>query len=105
MKELIRLVAKGVWYYSENDEAAFFDWLNKIPCIENLDGEVDLLYIEVNIKKLDSMALREIIAIFYRYGIEMKQLSVFKNNKRWKWFVEPNTYWFNKVFCGDNENL
>ena len=33
------LLAKRVWYFSENDEAAFFEWLDKLPCVEKYEGD------------------------------------------------------------------
>ena len=98
MKGIVRLVAKSVRFYSENDESAFFHWLKSIESIQNLDGELDLLYIDVDINKLNSSDLRELIAVFFRYGIDMHQLSTLKNNRRWKWFTETNTFWHDRVF-------
>ena len=33
------LVATGVTYYHDNDETAFFDWLDRMECVENYRGE------------------------------------------------------------------
>lgn len=30
----LTLIAKRFWYYSENDEAAFFEWLDKLACVK-----------------------------------------------------------------------
>ena len=43
--------------------------------------------------------LREILALFYRYKIDMKQLVVFLNNKNKMWFFDPpKGYWHRRVF-------
>jgi len=43
--------------------------------------------------------MRELLALFYRYKIDMKQLQIFlnKNNKQW---FQDNTkaYWHRRVF-------
>ncbi len=43
MDRQVALIAKRVWYCSENDEAAFFEWLDKLPCVEKYGGELDVL--------------------------------------------------------------
>jgi hypothetical protein len=100
--EIIILKAKGVYFYSDNDESAFFSWLDKIGCIESYRGQGDVLYINIVMKKLDDIFLREIIAIFNRYQIEMSQLSVFKDEIKRPWFSDTQSYWFAKVF-GDKK--
>jgi hypothetical protein len=94
----IILKAKGVRFYSDNDESAFFSWLDKIACIDNYRGQGDALYINIVMKTLNDVFLREIIALFNRYQIEMGQLSVFKDEKKRPWFSNPQSYWFKQVF-------
>jgi hypothetical protein len=43
--------------------------------------------------------LRELLALFYRYKIEMSQFSVFLSEKNKKWFYDnKQAYWYKKVF-------
>jgi hypothetical protein len=46
-------------------------------------GEGNELYLSIDQKKLNETGLRELLALFYRYGIDMEQLKVFlnENNK------------------------
>ena len=92
------LIAKRVWYYSENDEAAFFEWLDKLPCVEKYEGELDVLDICINQARLDAGSLYELLALFRRYNVDMKQLRVFDRDEFASWFRNPKADWFKEVF-------
>lgn len=88
-----------VRYFSAMDEDAFFEWLKKIPSIAECKGVYDELHLHIKSKKISNRDLRELIAIFYRYKIEMSQLKVFLNKSNRQWFYEePKGYWHEKVF-------
>jgi len=92
------LIAKKITYYSEKDEAYFFKWLESIKCVESLDGKGDTLFINVMLDKVNDKSLREIVALFYRYKVDMKQLSVFKSDKNKDWFCKTHAFWHRRVF-------
>lgn len=94
----IILEAKRVWYYSENDEAAFFEWLDKIACVEKYEGELDTLRIFVNHDLIDAASVYEFLALYRRYGIGMKQLQVFDRDEFKDWFRDPRSHWFKEIF-------
>lgn len=94
----LTLIAKRVWYYSENDEAAFFEWLDKLACVKRYEGELDVLNIHVDKSKVDEHALRELLALFHRYRVDMKQLRVFDRDEFAGWFRDPRAYWHAAVF-------
>ena len=94
----IKLVCKSVWYYSKIDEEYFFDWLDRIKSIEKIQGAGDELYLYVK-KKMPDDDLRELLALFYRYKLDMSQLKQLlnKDNKDW-FFGKPKGYWHRRVF-------
>ncbi len=94
----IILVADSVWFYSQNDEAAFFEWLDKIPCITRYNGEGTKLNIFINANMLNELTLRDLLAVFYRYKIDMKQLRVFDTGVFSEWFRDKKNYWFSAIF-------
>lgn len=94
----LTLIAKRVWYYSENDEAAFFEWLDKLACVKRYEGELDALNIHVDKSKVDEHALRELLALFLRYRVDLKQLRVFDRDEFAYWFRDPRAYWHRAVF-------
>jgi hypothetical protein len=89
----------SVRYYSPKDEDMFFEWISRIPCIIKWDGIRDELYLYVKAKKISNENLRELLALFYRYKIDMKQLQIFlnKNNKLW-FYDNKKAYWRRRVF-------
>ena len=100
----IILVCKSVIFYCLKDEDAFFEWIKKIPSIVKFDGVHDELYLYIKSKKIPDNDLRDLLALFYRYKIDMKQLAMFLNEHNKDWFYgRPKGYWFNKVFGSDNK--
>ncbi|MDX5364803.1 MAG: hypothetical protein LPK88_00115, partial [Alphaproteobacteria bacterium] len=88
-----------VTFYSENDEAAFFEWLSRISCISKLTGEGYELRLQINRTRISDGNLRELIAVFTRYKIDMRQLAQFLTEKNRGWFKDnPDAYWHKKIF-------
>lgn len=94
----IELEATRVRFYSKGDEAAFFDWLKNMSFIESIEGHGATLYIKVDILAVDEEGLRELIAIFHRYCIDMRQFVVFDTDRFSGWFRCPSSYWHKAVF-------
>lgn len=85
-------------YYSQGDERAFFEWLERIPCVSKLDGEGEELRIHVSGSRLTQGSLRELIAAFRRYGVSMPQLARLETATNRKWFRDPSAYWYRLIF-------
>jgi hypothetical protein len=96
--ESIELRARAIQYGSALDEAAFFEWLHKLPCASEFEGRGDTLYIRIASSKVDKTALRELLALFTRYGVDMRQLAVFEKPQFSRWFRDEGKYWHKSVF-------
>lgn len=92
------LKARSVRFRSEHDEHAFFEWINKLSCIKSVRGEGAILNITLDRRKVNDPALRELLALFARFGIDMTQLARFETPSNRSWFLRPGSYWFRKVF-------
>jgi hypothetical protein len=90
----IELKAHATRFFSQLDEDAFFAWLKKLPCVSAIEGRGDVLFIQVVEPKVDEYALRDLLALFWRYGIDMKQLSIFDRPKFARWFHNADAYWY-----------
>ena len=97
-KETI-LLCKGVTFYCLKDEAAFFEWIKKIDCIEKTSAAGDELYLHLKSDSIDDNDLDDLIGLFYRYKIDMKQLKQFLNDKNKEWFCDnKKAFWYRQVF-------
>jgi hypothetical protein len=96
--EKVTLEATDVWYFAPGDEDAFFGWLNKLAFVEKYEGSGRTLYITITCASVEEMALRELLALFKRYGIPMAQLAVFDREEFASWFRDPRAYWHREVF-------
>jgi hypothetical protein len=89
-----------VRFYHANDERAFFEWLARIPCVENYAGDGSRGLIVKLKRKPGNDDLRQILALCYRYGVNMRQLARFQKAKNQSWFCDPQKYWHRYVFGG-----
>ena len=94
------LTCKRVHYGSQGDETAFFDWIKRISCVTQFEGSGDILYLHVSRNRISDANLRELLALFSRYHVPMKQLAQFETTRNRIWFTRPGTYWFARVWAG-----
>lgn len=81
------LVCRSVRFYSQRDEHYFFEWIQSIRSIARYDGVGEELYLYCHNTLISDDDLRELLALFYRYKIEMKQLAIFLHEKNKDWFA------------------
>jgi hypothetical protein len=92
------LIVRGPTYFSPGDEKAFFDWLQAIPCVSRVGGQVRDLHITLKRAPTDNQ-LRELIALLYRYRMSMRGLAAFKTSRNAAWFAnDRDKFWHNRVF-------
>lgn len=99
-KTRTQLVAHSVRFLSECDEEAFFCWLKQLDCVEGFHGQGLDLFISVSENPLKDESLRELLALFSRYRVDMTQLACFENDANRSWFRDARAYWFRDVFGG-----
>lgn len=96
---MVRLSCDNVKFLSDGDEKVFFYWLKSINCINKIKGigrEIQL-YIQSN--EISDQELRELIATFTRYNIDLRQLAQFKSSTNTSWFYDnTQSYWHKSVF-------
>lgn len=90
--EIDRLV-----FRSQYDEDSFFEWLRKLRCVEDLKGKGSSLFLLIK-TPVGNANIRELLALFFRYDLPMKQLAAFKTKKNATWFSSPRAYWSARVF-------
>jgi hypothetical protein len=95
---IVELEATSVKYFAPGDERAFFAWLDQIPCVKRYAGRGHTLYISVDAAAVDQDGLRELLALFFRYGIELGQLAALDRNELTDWFRDKKAYWYKEVF-------
>ena len=93
---MITLRATDVVYFSVKDEEAFFAWLRNIKCVADFNGVGPNLAIRV--QPPADTDLRELIALFFRYNIDRRQLAQFLNPQNASWFRDTTAYWHAAVF-------
>jgi hypothetical protein len=95
--ESLTLYADSIRFFSKLDEYAFADWLRTIPGFVGMNLVGTALEIEFALPAGDD-CVREIIALFYRYKIDMRQLAQLENAANSKWMRSKNYYWATQVF-------
>jgi hypothetical protein len=91
------LICRRVTFYSPGDELAFFDFARRIKGTREIGGVADEIHIHVA-ARLSDKSLRDILGLFQRYKIEMRQLRQFETVKNSKWFRDERKFWFKKIY-------
>jgi hypothetical protein len=84
-------------FYSEGDELSFFEFAKRIRAVRKIEGVRDEIHIHVP-ARMSNASLRDILGLFQRYKIEMRQLRQFSTSNNLKWFKDSRAFWFRKVF-------
>ncbi len=95
---MIELECKAVLFYSAKDEASFFAWAESIPAVSSVFGRGQIIYMSVRSQSISDRSLRELIGLFQRYRISMRQLAQFRTEKNQAWFAEREAFWFRSTF-------
>lgn len=94
----IELKAERTFFFSQLDEDAFFHWLKKLPCVSSVEGKGDTLFIRVLESKVDESGFRELLALFWRYDVNMRQLTALDKREFAHWLHNKDAYWYRSVF-------
>ena len=84
-------------FYSQLDEEMFFTGLKKISAVKKIEGRGRDLFFSVS-SRPSNKTLRELLGLFFRFKVDMRQLAQFLTKKNRPWFRSPEAYWFKKVF-------
>ncbi|MCO7470211.1 hypothetical protein NJG16_09050 [Stenotrophomonas maltophilia] len=71
----MELEARSVYFFSQQDEDFFFEWIGRIGCINNVVGRGDTLYIGLDQNAVLEDEVWEIVAVFSRYRVPLAQLG------------------------------
>lgn len=97
--KMVELEVTDIRFFSEFDESAFFEWLDKLACVQKYTGQGKTLYISIDSDAVDEDALRELLALLRRYGVAMRQLIAFDRQEFAGWFQDRRAYWYTEVFA------
>lgn len=85
-------------YYSYMDEKHFFSWLEEIDEVSRVTGIASNLEVELEVGMLSDDGLADLIALFYRYRLDMQCLRQFENEGNTAWLRSEDAYWHEPMF-------
>lgn len=85
-------------FYSQGDERRFFQGLKEIKAIKNIEGVGVNLIIGIEMRLLTKDALKELIALLWRYGIPLSPLYLLAERKKFAWLNDERGYWYKSLF-------
>ncbi|HYQ23097.1 hypothetical protein [Stenotrophomonas sp.] len=97
-RDVVELQADSVVFYSRHDEANFFAWLQQLPCVVDVAGKGRVIHVQVERGRVDDEALGELLALFHRYQVDLRQLRVFDERRFARWFRRRQGWWYPAVF-------
>jgi hypothetical protein len=93
----LQITVRGPTFFSANDESAMFEWLHKIKILTVEGIGADLCF-KLRRRPTDGQ-LRDLLALFFRYGLNMRPLAALRTPANESWFADPAKYWFAAVFA------
>lgn len=94
----VELAVRDISFYSQGDQDAFFQWLNRIPGVEGYRGQRSTLLLAANPNIGEEWDPVEFVALYRRYNIDMKELRVLFTSRLDPWYRDPERYWYNEIF-------
>jgi len=94
---MVKLNVSGAMFGSHLDEMMLFRWIETLAeqgCVAFSDG----VHIGLRSRRIKRECLLELIALFRRFDLDMRQLAVFESDKNRRWFRDPRKYWHSQVF-------
>lgn len=95
---MIEIRVEGPLFYSLTDEDYFVDWFEKIDALVSTAAELRDIMLYFHSAVIPDTDLRELIALFTRYRLDMRGLSVFLNDSNRSWLANPEKFWFAGIF-------
>ncbi|MBA4092320.1 MAG: hypothetical protein C0494_17255 [Sphingobium sp.] len=93
-----------VIFYHPADERAYFEWLERISCVESVKGDgAKGLVVTLRWNPSDD-DLRQLLALAHRYGLDMRKFARFETEANREWFRNPIMYWFEGVFSEEKRS-
>jgi hypothetical protein len=94
---MIELECKKVRFYSQQDEEVFFSWAQSIPSVSAATGCSSSIILSLKSRVVSDRSLRELVALFHRYRVSMRQLAQFQSPRNKSWFAAKEMFWFRSV--------
>jgi hypothetical protein len=94
----MELVLESARFFSDGDERALFEWLERLPSVAHVRGEGTRILVELTEAGVTDSDLRELLALWHRYAGDMRQLRQLETPQNREWFRRPGSFWFTGVF-------
>jgi hypothetical protein len=73
---------EGTVYWSDGDERAHFEWMARIGCVGEIKGVGTRIYLAVDEAAASDDDVRELAALYRRYGGDSDQLAELAKGRR-----------------------
>jgi hypothetical protein len=87
-------------FYSRGDERRLFQGFEEIAAIRNVQGVGRDLLLDIQVAALSKEAMRELLALLWRYEIPLAPLRIFAEKKKFDWLNDSQGYWHSAMFTG-----
>jgi hypothetical protein len=101
---VLQIEATNLRYYSQHDEDVFFQWLDSIACVEGYRGHLRTLYIRIAEDILTEEEVREFVALYHRYNLDMTSLIALDLPRFASWFHDKTKFWHDKIFSPEHHS-
>ncbi|MDF3029827.1 MAG: hypothetical protein K0R03_385 [Moraxellaceae bacterium] len=94
----MQLIIKEKQYFSQLDEDNFFSWLQGIEGVSGVTGTSQGLSVSLSAAQFSNESLHDLLALYARYDLDMRQLAQFETPENSSWFRNSKAFWHKRVF-------
>lgn len=94
----MQLVIKEQRYFSQLDEDHFFSWLQRIAGVSGIMSTPEGLAVTLAPGTFTDDSLDDLLALYARYQLDMRQLAQFETPENSAWLRNPKAFWHKQVF-------
>lgn len=88
----------GVVFYHSADERAYFEWLERIPCVASVKGDGSRGLVVKLKRRPGQDDLWQLLALAHRYKVDMRKFAKFETDTNRAWFRDRRMFWYKGVF-------
>lgn len=93
----LRFFMEAHGFLSPLDEEMFWEWMNRLRCNGQYVDQHRKLAIRLS-KMPNQDDFWMLISFFYRYDIDLRQLTCLETPENSKWLRDPTHYWHARMF-------
>jgi|GEM_PF-802076 hypothetical protein len=93
-----KLVFKDIKFYCQKDRLAFFEWIKRLEYVHDVIETDQEVIIDLFNGDLNQLELFDLIALFHRYKVDLRQLQKLVRPSNRRWLMKRRVQRYKEIF-------